>query len=100
VLRLVIGKGMFLALTGVAIGLVGSFGLTRLMTTLLFEVKPTDTVTFATVAVALIVIALIACYIGTARNKDRSVGGVEIRIENLGFRIADFEFCSAQRKNV
>ena len=67
VLRLVIGKGMFLALTGVAIGLVGSFGLTRLMTTLLFEVKPTDTVTFATVAVALIVIALIACYIPARR---------------------------------
>ena len=67
VLRLVVGKGMILALIGVAIGLAGSYWLTRLMTTLLFEVKPTDPMTFATVAVALIVIALIACYIPAHR---------------------------------
>ena len=67
VLRLVVGKGMILAVAGVALGLAGSYGLTRLMTTLLFEVKPTDAMTFATVAFALLVIALIACYIPARR---------------------------------
>ena len=52
-----------LALAGVALGLAGSYGLTRLMTSLLFEVKPTDAMTFGTVAIVLLVIALIACYI-------------------------------------
>jgi ABC-type antimicrobial peptide transport system permease subunit len=67
VLRLVVGHGMILALTGVAIGLAGSYWLTQLMATLLFEVKPTDAITFATVAIGLLVIALIACYIPARR---------------------------------
>ena len=67
VIRLVVGHGMILALAGVGIGLAGSYWLTQLMKTLLFEVKPTDAMTFATVAIGLLVIALIACYIPARR---------------------------------
>jgi putative ABC transport system permease protein len=67
VLWLVIGHGMTLTVAGITLGLVGSYGLTRLMRTLLFEVKPNDATTFVAVAGALIVIALIACYIPARR---------------------------------
>ncbi|MCI0339292.1 MAG: ABC transporter permease [Acidobacteria bacterium] len=61
VLRLVVGHGMLLTLCGIAIGLAGSFALTRLMTTLLFGVSATDPITFVAVSLLLIVVALIAC---------------------------------------
>jgi putative ABC transport system permease protein len=67
VLRLVVGKGMILALAGVAIGVMVSYWLTKLMATLLFEVKPTDAVTFVSVGIGLLVVALIACYIPARR---------------------------------
>jgi putative ABC transport system permease protein len=67
VVRLVIRNGMTLAVIGVVIGLAGAFGLTRLMTTLLFEVKATDVFTYATVAIGLQVVALVACYIPARR---------------------------------
>jgi putative ABC transport system permease protein len=67
VLRLVISNGMVLAVIGVVIGLAGAFALTRLITTLLFEVKSTDLFTYATVAIGLQVVALIACYIPARR---------------------------------
>jgi len=67
VMKLVFVNGMVLALTGVAIGMVGAFALTRLMTSLLFNVKPTDRVTFAAVSVCLLVTALIACFIPARR---------------------------------
>jgi putative ABC transport system permease protein len=63
VFKMVIGQGMVLALLGVAFGLAGAFGLTRLMTTMLFGVEPTDPVTFASIAVLLTGVALVACYI-------------------------------------
>ena len=56
-----------LALIGIAIGLAGAFFLTRLMRTLLFGVTPTDALTFASVAVILFVVALLACYIPARR---------------------------------
>jgi putative ABC transport system permease protein len=67
VLKLVIGNGMKLALFGVAIGLAGAFALTRLMTTLLFGVTPTDRATFALVSLGLIAVALVACYLPARR---------------------------------
>jgi ABC-type antimicrobial peptide transport system permease subunit len=67
VLKLVVGNGMTLALTGVAIGLVGAFALTRLLANLLFHVAPTDKFTFGGVAITLVAVALIACYIPARR---------------------------------
>jgi len=67
VLKLVVGQGMKLSLIGVAVGLAGAFGLTRLMAKLLFGVLPTDPLTFALVTAMLIAVALVACYIPARR---------------------------------
>ena len=67
VLKLVVGNGMSLALIGVAMGLIIAFALTRLMETVLFGVTPTDAITFVSVAVGLIAVALFACYIPARR---------------------------------
>src|SRR5215813_651111 len=61
VLRLVIGQGMKLAFVGVATGFVASLALTRTMKNLLFGVSATDPTTFATIALLLISVALLAC---------------------------------------
>ncbi|HJZ80873.1 MAG TPA: hypothetical protein VKD91_11025, partial [Pyrinomonadaceae bacterium] len=50
-----------------AVGLAGAFALTRLMESLLFEVKSTDTITFASVSLSLIGVALLACLIPARR---------------------------------
>jgi putative ABC transport system permease protein len=63
VFRMVVGQGMLLAMIGIAFGLLGAFALTRLMTTMLFGVEPTDPATFITIAVLLTAVALVACYI-------------------------------------
>jgi len=63
VFKMVLGQGMMLALIGVAFGLAGAFALTRLMTTMLFGIEPTDPATFASIAVLLTGVALAACYI-------------------------------------
>jgi putative ABC transport system permease protein len=67
VLKLIVRNGMGLIIVGVVIGLAGAFALTRLMTTLLFGVTPTDTVTFAVVSLVLIVVALLACFLPARR---------------------------------
>jgi putative ABC transport system permease protein len=67
VLQLVLKQGMGLALAGIAIGLFGSFVLTRLLATLLFGVGAKDPFTFIAVAVLLLVVALVACYLPARR---------------------------------
>jgi putative ABC transport system permease protein len=67
VLGLILRKGLMLTLTGVAIGLAVALVLTRLMTTLLFGIAPTDATTFVAVSVLLIMVALFACYIPARR---------------------------------
>ena len=67
VLRLVVTQGMGLALVGVAVGLVGALGLTRLLASLLYGVKPTDLLTFLAVSVLLSSAALLATYIPALR---------------------------------
>ena len=67
VLKLIIGNGMVLAMIGVAAGLAGSFALTRLLAGLLFGVSATDAITFTLVSLALIAVALFACYIPARR---------------------------------
>ena len=67
VLRLVMKDGVKLALLGIVLGLGGAITLTRLMVTLLFEVKPTDPATLIGVAVLLGAVALLACYIPARR---------------------------------
>ena len=67
VLKLVIGKGMKLALAGVAVGIAGAFALTRLMESLLFGVSAIDPLTFAGVAVLLTTVAFLACYLPARR---------------------------------
>ena len=67
VLKLVTVHGMKLAFIGVALGLFGSFALTRLMKSLLFEVGPTDPLTFSVVPLLLAVVSLAACYLPARR---------------------------------
>jgi predicted permease len=62
-LRLVAGQGLKLALAGVALGLIASLALSRLLKSLLFGVSPTDPLTFGSIAILLIAIALLACYL-------------------------------------
>jgi putative ABC transport system permease protein len=67
VLGLVLREGARLALWGVAFGVVAALGLTRLLSTLLFGVSASDPLTYAGVAVLLVVVALLACYIPARR---------------------------------
>jgi putative ABC transport system permease protein len=62
ILRLVIRQGMVMTLTGIAIGLVGAFALTRVLRSLLYGVNATDPMTFVAVTLGLGLIALIACF--------------------------------------
>jgi putative ABC transport system permease protein len=67
VLRLILGEGMRMAGAGVILGLMASFGLTRLMASLLYGVSATDPLTFIAVAALLTIVALAACYIPARR---------------------------------
>jgi putative ABC transport system permease protein len=67
VLKMVAGQGMKLALIGVALGLLASFALTRLMQSLLFGVGATDPITFGVVVLLLATVALLACYLPARR---------------------------------
>jgi predicted permease len=71
ILKLVIGRGLAPALLGVACGLAGAFALSRWLTnlapSLLFEVRATDSMTFAAISGLLLSIALLACYLPARR---------------------------------
>jgi putative ABC transport system permease protein len=66
-LRLVIAEGMSLALVGIAIGVAGALGVTRFIRSFLFQVSATDPITFAAVALLLLAVAFLACYIPARR---------------------------------
>ncbi|HYY93102.1 MAG TPA: ABC transporter permease, partial [Pyrinomonadaceae bacterium] len=80
VLRLVVSQGMRMALVGIALGLAGAFALTRVLASLLLGVGTTDSVTFVGVALLLVVVALLACYI-PARRAARVDPLVALRFE-------------------
>jgi len=67
VLRMILGQGLRLAVIGVGLGLAASFGLTRLMSGLLFGVKPSDPETFIFVTSVLLAVAAVACWIPARR---------------------------------
>jgi putative ABC transport system permease protein len=67
VLKLVVGQGMLLTLMGIGIGLAGAFGLTRVLSGLLFGISKTDPLTFAATSLLLGVVAFMACYLPARR---------------------------------
>jgi len=67
VLRMVLHDGARMTVAGTAIGVVAAIGLTRLMSSMLFGVNPTDPITFLAVAVVLCAIALLSCYLPARR---------------------------------
>jgi len=67
VLRLVLGDGARIAFFGIIAGVAGALALTRLMTSLLFDVTPTDPPTFTIVAIVLALAAVAACLIPARR---------------------------------
>ncbi len=67
IFRLMVGKGLYLSVIGIAIGLVVAFGLTRVMASMLVEVKPTDPVTFVSVAGLFLFIAFMASWLPAVR---------------------------------
>ncbi|MGB7228490.1 MAG: FtsX-like permease family protein, partial [Candidatus Acidiferrales bacterium] len=80
VMRLVMGQGSKLTAIGVAIGIAAALGLTQLMGSILYGVKATDPLTFVSVAIALAIVALAACYI-PARRAMRTDPMVALRYE-------------------
>jgi putative ABC transport system permease protein len=80
ILRLVIEQAMLLVIAGIVAGAAGAYGLSRYLTSLLFEVKPTDPLTYSSLALLLSAVALIACYV-PARRATRVDPMVALRYE-------------------
>ena len=67
VLKLVIGEGMLLTLIGMAIGLAAALGLTRFLSDLLYGVSAVDPLTFGLIALLLVGVMLLACWLSARR---------------------------------
>lgn len=80
ILKLVVGEGMALILVGVAIGVVASFALMRSLSSLLFNISPSDPITFVFISLLLTAVALTACYF-PARRASRVDPLVALRYE-------------------
>jgi putative ABC transport system permease protein len=80
IFRLVVGRGMALASGGASIGLAAAFWLSGSLEALLFQIKPTDLLTFATVVIVLLAVALVACAV-PARRATRVDPVIALRYE-------------------
>jgi putative ABC transport system permease protein len=67
VLKLILKQGLILTVLGVGIGLAVAYGLTRFLASFLYEVKPTEPVTFVAVSLMLIAVGVLACYVPARR---------------------------------
>ena len=67
ILRLIVGQGLRLIITGAALGLALALALTRVLKNLLFGISATDPLTFGVIAIVLIAVALLACYLPARR---------------------------------
>jgi ABC-type antimicrobial peptide transport system permease subunit len=67
VVRMIVGQGLRLAMVGVLLGIVGAFGVTRVIASFLYNITPTDPVTFIGASVFLVVLAMLASYVPTRR---------------------------------
>jgi putative ABC transport system permease protein len=77
---MVMGQGLKLAAVGIAIGLIGALGITRVIRALLYETSPTDPLTFTAVVPLLVAAALLACWV-PARRAMRADPIVGLRCE-------------------
>jgi predicted permease len=80
VMRLVLRQGVGMVIAGLLVGLLAALALTRVMTRYLFDVSPSDPLTYATVALVLTAVALLACWI-PARRATRVDPGIALRYE-------------------
>ena len=67
ILRLIIGHGVGMAFIGIVLGLVASFGLSRFLAGLLYEVSAVDPITFISISILLLIVSVLACYIPARR---------------------------------
>jgi ABC-type antimicrobial peptide transport system permease subunit len=80
VLRMVMAQGLRLAITGMLIGVLVAFSLSRTLTGLLYEIPHTDVLTYAAVSVALGLVAMTACYL-PARQATRTDPAFTLRTD-------------------
>ena len=80
VIRLILQQGVGMVMVGLGVGVLAALGITRVMTGLLVGVSPSDPLTYATVALLLAAVALLACWI-PARRATRVDPGVALRYE-------------------
>ena len=66
-LRLIVGQGLGLALSGVALGLLAAVGVTRVIRSLLYDVSPTDPLSFGLIALLLTAVAWLASFVPANR---------------------------------